>query len=101
MPRLIEVQPDQLDSPVQGIAVGDVLFFQASGGQVRTGDKVVELLGVFVSAVVGTNGEVMEPIGPPNAVLFRALNSGEAKIAVMAGDPFHGPKTTELLITVE
>ena len=100
MPRLIEVQQDQLDSAVQDMKVGDVLLFRASGGRVRAGEEVVELLGVFMTAVIGTSGEILEPLGPPNAVLFRALNSGEAKISITAGDPFYDPKTAELRINV-
>jgi hypothetical protein len=100
MPRLIEVQQDQLDSAVQNIAVGDVLLFHAGGGRVRAGKEVVELLGAFMTAVVGTNGEVLEPLGSPNTVLFRALSSGEAKISVTIGDPFYDSKKIEFRIRV-
>jgi hypothetical protein len=87
-------------SPAHEIAVGDILFFHASGGHVRSEGEVVELLGVFTTAVVGTNGQILEPAGPPNTVLFRARNPGEAKIAVMGGDPFHDSKKIEFRIRV-
>lgn len=100
MPRLIEVQQEQAYFASQNIEIGDVLLFHASGGYVRSGVEALELLGVFVIAVVGTEGQVVEPMGPPNAVLFRALNSGEAEITIITGDPFYTPKMTELHIEV-
>lgn len=100
MPRLIEVQQGQEPSAIEDIAVGDVLFFSASGGYVRPGVEVVELLGAFTTAVVGTEGQVFEPVGPPNTVLFRALHAGEAEITIMTGDPFYVSKMTEWHIKV-
>ena len=100
MPRLIEIQEGQVLSASQDIGVGDILFFHASGGHVRSGLEVVELLGVFITAVVGTEGQILEPIGPPNTVLFRARTSGEAEITVMVGDPFYDPKKIDFRIRV-
>src|ERR1043165_746596 len=100
MPRLIEIQEGQVWSASQEIAVDDVLLFHSSGGHAGSEGEVVELLGTFTTAVVGTDGQIIEPMGPPNTVLFRARNPGEAKITVMAGDPFHDSKKIELRITV-
>jgi len=67
-----------------------MLSFSASGGQVRDG-SAVELVGVFVSAVLATDGRVLSPEGPPGTVLFRALRSGRSTLSVGTGDPFRFP----------
>jgi hypothetical protein len=100
MPKLIEVQREQFGFAAHRMAVGDLLFFHATGGQVRSGSEIMELIGSFVTAVVGTEGQILEPLGPPNAVLFRALSPGEAEISVFAGDPFHNPTMTEFRISI-
>jgi len=101
MSRLIEVQrPYQFPSPLE-VRVGDVLLFQATGARVTDGSPAVELWGPFQSAVVGENGSVLSPMGPPNAVLIRARQPGSAILDVFTGDPFHAPRTTTLRIVVE
>jgi hypothetical protein len=101
MARLIEVDDAPgCPSPLT-VAVGDVLLFRAAGGRVRSGGDAVELLGPFLTAVVGDDGSVVSPQGPPNTVLFRARQPGRARLAIVTGDPFHGPQTTALAITVE
>ena len=100
MPRLIEVQDAQAYFTLKAIVVGDVLLFHASGGHVHGGPEVIELLGSFVSAVVGSEGHVLTPVGAPNTVLFRAVNEGEAQIDIITGDAFHGPRKTALQISV-
>ncbi len=57
-------------------------MFAAMGGHVPEG-AAIEMLGAFVSAVVGTNGEVLSPAGLPNIVLFRACRPGNAIIDVL------------------
>lgn len=101
MGRLIEVQnPFDLAANVT-IEVGDVFVFDATGGQVRAGAQVVELLGSFLQAVVGGQGQIVAPMGGPNKVLFHARHPGRAKIDVMTGDPWRPPPTTTTLnITV-
>jgi hypothetical protein len=101
MPRLIEVRDARACPSLQRVKVGDVLVFHAAGGHVRSGDDVVELLGPFVTAVVGDEGTIFTPMGPPNTVLFRASQHGQALIDVAIGDPFHAPQTIELRIAVE
>jgi hypothetical protein len=101
MGRLIEVQHAQ-DLPARlTIRVGDVVVFGATGGHVHSGAKVVEILGAFVPGVLGDNGQILSPMGAPNAVLFVARRPGQATIDVVTGDPWHAPKTTALNITVE
>ena len=101
MGRLIEAQLTP-DGPKRlTILVGDMLQFAASGGHVRSGERCIEMLGPFRSAVVGLNGEVLAPMGAPNVVLFRALQPGSAEIDVVTGDPWHGPETTVLGIVVQ
>jgi len=101
MPRLIEVSDARVGPSTQTLSVGDVLLFRAAGGHVRSGDNVIELVGIFVQAVVGAEGTILMPMGPPNTVLFRARKPGHARIDVVTGDPFHAPEATVLRITVE
>ncbi len=101
MPRLIEVRDARACQSPQTIKVGDVFLFRAAGGHVRSGDDVLELLGPFTPAVVGDDGTIFTPMGPPNTVLFRARQPGQALIDVVTGDPFHAPQTTVLRIAVE
>jgi hypothetical protein len=101
MGRLIEVQPVQ-DLPVSlTIGVSDALLFTATGGHVRSGSDVVEILGPFNPGVLGDNGRVLSPMGAPNRILFIARQPGRATIDVVTGDPWRVPDTTALILTVE
>ena len=101
MGRLIEIQQVQ-DAPSSlALEVGDVVLFKASGGHVQSGAGVVEMLGAFLSAILGDNGTILTPMGAPNTVLFRALRPGRATIDVVTGDPWQAPQTTTLGIIVE
>jgi hypothetical protein len=77
-----------------------LLLFRAAGGHVRSGHDVVELLGAFVTATVGDDGEILEPMGPPQAVVMRAKGPGRARIDVVTGDPFHAPITRSIDVIV-
>jgi hypothetical protein len=83
------------------IRVGDLLRFGASGGHVLSGSGVVQLVGPFVPAVIGTNGQVLSPMSGPTTVLFLARAPGDARIDVVTGDPWHGSRTIALDIHVE
>jgi hypothetical protein len=100
MGRLIEIQ--QVQGLPQGVTlrVGDALYFAATGGHVRVGADVVEIVGPFLPGVLRENGEILSPMGAPNAVLFLARRPGRATIDVVTGDPWHAPQTTPLEITV-
>lgn len=101
MSRLIEIQPVTQDLPAcLTVRVGDVLQFAASGGYVRDG-TAVEILGIFVESVLGTDGRVLAPMGPPNAVLFRARSPGQVVIDVVSGDPWSAPTTGSMTVVVE
>ncbi len=101
MSRLIDVRPDEEGLPPElVVAVGDVVRFAASGGQVRSGTGV-ELLGVLSESVVGTDGSVLTPLGAPGAVLLRARSPGRAVVDVVSGDPFRSPVTRSVVIRVE
>ena len=65
-----------------------------------SGAGCVELLGAFLRGVVG-DGRVLSPEGAPNAVVFRAKSPGPARIGVATGDPWHGPRTVPVRVTVE
>jgi hypothetical protein len=100
MARLIEIQdPAACPTPLT-VRVGDMLLLRAAGGLVRSGVGCVELLGSFVSAVLGDNAEILSPMGAPSTVLVLARQPGQASIVVTSGDPFHSPQTTELFLSV-
>jgi hypothetical protein len=101
MARMIDIQPGVEPVPADlTVAVGDVLRLAASGGRVVTG-ACVELLGIYTEGVLGIDGQVMEPMGPPSTVVFRAAAPGHAELDVVVGDPFHGPETRRLRVRVE
>jgi hypothetical protein len=101
MARLIEVQDARVCLSPLTVHLGDMVLFRAAGGRVRSGEAVVELLGPFLTAVVGDDGNIVTPMGPPNTVLFRSRQIGRARIDVVMGDPFDTSQTTALEITVE
>jgi hypothetical protein len=100
MARMIEVQDVRLCQSPLTVHPGDVVLLRAAGGRVRSGADVVELLGPFLGAVVGDDGTILTPVGPPNTLLISARQAGRALIDVVTGDPFHGPRTTTLGVTV-
>jgi hypothetical protein len=100
MGRLIEIEQAQ-DLPASlNINVGDLLKFWASGGRVAAGAEVVEMLGPFLTSVLGQNRELLSPMGAPNVVLFLARRSGQATIDIVTGDPWRATETTTLRLTV-
>jgi len=100
MSRLIEIEQTQ-DLPSDfTLGVGDVLKFWATGGRVQSGAGVVELLGPLLTSVVGTNGEILSPMGGPNVVLLRALQPGRVTIDVITGDPWGAVQTRTLEINI-
>src|SRR5262249_43030294 len=101
MARLIAVPDPQGCRPNLTLRAGDPLLFQATGGRVAPGGDAVEMIGPLLQAVVGSHGDVVTPTGAPNAVLFRALRPGRAVVEVVTGDPWRGPRTTKLGLTVE
>jgi hypothetical protein len=100
MARLIEVQDVRVCPSPLMVHPGDLLLFWAVGGQVRSGDDVVEMFGPFLQAVLGNDGNILTPMGPPNKILFYARQAGSALIDVITGDLFHTPQTNSLSITV-
>jgi hypothetical protein len=108
MARLIEIQNTDEMPPALMLQVGDVLWFAASGGRVQSGDGdefdtavSVEMLGAFLQSVIGTNGQILSPMGAPNVVLFVARSPGQATIEVFTGDPFRQTQPAVLDIIVE
>jgi hypothetical protein len=99
--RLIDIQPNLQELPAElVVGVGDVLRFAATGGRVRTG-TAVELAGTLTDSVLGTNGTVLTPAGPPNSVLFRAIGRGRSVIDVITGDPWRSATTLSITVRVE
>jgi hypothetical protein len=101
MARLIEVQSTQECRSPLLLRQGDLLLWRAAGGRVRSGKDVMEVLGPFVPAVLDDEGNVLTPLGPPNTVLFRARQPGQAQIEVVTGDPFHAPRKSAVGVTVQ
>lgn len=87
--------PDQLR-----VGTGDVLVASATGARVR-GGAAVEVLGVFVEGVLGTDGRALSPMGAPNTVLLRTASAGECEVDLITGEPFRSPRTHTITITVE
>ena len=100
MPRLIEFQRPEGGPASLTVRVGDVLVLGATGGEVREGGPAAELWGPFISSVVGINGSVMEPMGPPNAVIVKAVGAGTAVLELFTGDPFHSPGSVTLRLKI-
>ena len=83
------------------VRVGDILMFGATGGHLLKGGTTVELLGIFSTSVLSDDGRVLSPIGPPTTALFRALQSGQARIEVIRGDPWQAtPRRQQIAIVV-
>lgn len=101
MARLIEVPDAEKCASDLPLQVGDMLLFHASGGRIGSGGDAVEILGPYLEAIVGEDGNVLTPMGAPNVVLVRARRPGRAAIDVITGDPWDGPRTTRLGIRVE
>lgn len=101
MGRFLDVRPDDEGLPAELVlAVGDVVRVAATGGAVRSGTGV-ELLGILTDAVVGIDGSVVTPLGPPGVVLLRAREPGPALVDLVSGDPFREPFARTLAIRVE
>ena len=76
-------------------------MFGASGGHLLAGGAAVELLGVFSTGVLSDDGRVLSPAGPPTSVIFRALQSGRARIELIRGDPWQAaPQRQQIAIAV-
>jgi hypothetical protein len=101
MSRLIDIQPGQQDMPAElVVGVGDVLRFAATGGHLKTG-TTLELVGILKDSVLGADGRILSPMGPPGTVLFRAIDQGQAVVDVVTGNPWQSPITWTLNIRVE
>ena len=101
MGRLVDLRPDDEGLPAELVlAVGDVVRVAATGGAVRSGTGV-ELLGILTDAVVGLDGSVVTPLGPPGVVLLRAREPGRAVVDLVSGDPFREPLARTLAVRVE
>jgi hypothetical protein len=100
MARVIEVQDALACSSTFEIQVGDMLEFAATGGHVRSGADVLELLGAFVPAVLDDSGRPLSALGAPSVVKMLARLPGRATIDLHTGDPWRSPRTTTLSVTV-
>lgn len=101
MPRLIEIADPSSCSTVLPLEVGDILMVKASGAHLRgEKDGVAEILGAYVSAVLGTRGALITPMGAPNVVICRATRAGSIAIDFMTGDPYFKTQTVTLRLVV-
>lgn len=102
MGRLIEIQPALQPLPSRvTVRVGDMLTIAATGGDCQSDEAPVECLGTFLSSVVGDDGQVFTPAGPPNTVLFLARRPGTATLRIVIGDPLGTPQSRWLDVRVE
>jgi hypothetical protein len=102
MPRLIDVPALHPPPPAVSLQAGDLLLVRATGGAVIAGGAAVEALGAFTAATLAPDGSVLAAMGGPDAVLFRALGPGRARIEAVRGDPWQGPRrAVEIEVTVE
>lgn len=100
MGRLIDIEPEQELPPSLNVSVGDLLKFWACGGRVESGAEVCEMLGPFLTGVLGQNDELLSPEGAPNVIMFLARRPGQATIDIITGDPWHATQTATLKLTV-
>ena len=101
MARLLEIEDAGACPSPLVVRAGDVLLLRAAGARILSGADDIELLGPFVTAVLGSNGEVLSPIGPPGAVLVVTRRLCRASIVATTGDPFHATQSIELTIVVK
>jgi hypothetical protein len=101
MGRLIQVPRAPACPSHLTVKAGDALLFTAVGVRVRSGADIVTIVGPFTPGVIGDDGQVLSPAGPPNAVMVVARQAGQAAIDVISGDPWHATQTTSLSLTVE
>lgn len=101
MSRLIQVDAGVVGGAPLVVRLGDVLAFAASGVRMGVGSSVLEQLGPLLTAVVGVDGRVISPEGPPSTVLFVARAPGRATLEVMIGEPWRAPHRTSYVIDVQ
>ncbi len=77
-----------------------MVVFGATGGRLRSGEGIVELIGPFAPAVVATDGQVLAPMAAPNCLLCRARAPGSTTIEVVTGDPWGASRSTSIAIAV-
>jgi len=100
MARLIEVRETRSTPSRLILETGDLLMFAATGGQVRSGADVVNVLGPFSIGILVVGGQILTPHGPPNTVFFLARGPGRARIEVITGDPWGAHETILLEVVV-
>lgn len=89
MAQLIEIDSTIPASEKIKINSGDILLFKATGGYIKSGEEVVEVLGAFSPGHLLSSGEKVSPQGTPGTVLVRALKPGTAQINIVRGDPWN------------
>jgi hypothetical protein len=100
MPRRIEIQGGEDAPDVIRLIAGDVLSIAATGGHVRAGADVVDMIGAFLPAVCTAAGEVVTPMGAPGVVLFVARTAGSASLEIVTGDPWSSSQQKTIAIVV-
>ena len=101
MSLFIEIQDSPRPFPDHLVVqVGDILRFAACGALLE-GGSCIEILGILSDAGVGSDGQVLRPLGSPNVVLVRARSAGRTTVDIVTGDPWGSTATTTLTIVVE
>jgi hypothetical protein len=101
MGRLLEIRYVRGCARKLQIKAGDLIIFSGTGGHIRSGADVVELLGPFLTSTLTDDGQIISPMGTPNKVMFLARSGGRASIDVVTGDPWRTFNTTTLEIIIE
>ncbi len=102
MGRLIDVASIRDLPPAVTLQAGDLLLVRATGGRVLEGAETLQALGTFGAAALAPDGQVLAAAGEPAAVAFLARMPGTARIEVMRGGPFGGPRgAATVAVTVD
>jgi hypothetical protein len=100
MARLIDLGAPAGWPSALTVRAGDVIVLGAGGANISVASDAVEVLGPFVPAVLGDNGEILSPMGAPGTVVVVARRPGMAVLELFVGDPWRGSHSKTIEITV-
>ncbi|SEH00822.1 hypothetical protein SAMN05444920_11811 [Nonomuraea solani] len=101
MARVIELRPAEEAPESLTLRTGDLLMVWATGGRIRSGTDSLELLGPFLIGVLGIDGLVHTPEGPPGKVALLARRPGRAEIEFALGGPWPAIRWVTMTFVVE
>ncbi|MEV4079915.1 hypothetical protein ACGFJC_44690 [Nonomuraea fuscirosea] len=101
MARVIEFRPAEEVPESLTLRAGDLLMVWATGGRIRSGTDSLDLLGPFLIGVLGNDGQVHVPEGPPSMVALLARRPGRAEVEFALGHPWPAIRWTAMTFVVE